>query len=119
LLELLSRNKINVCKPVRDKNKNRHIKIEAAEGFRYGALFTFIPGRHLVFNSAPYNKSMFQLGNLVAGMHSVADNIKQPLQRWTLAFDNVVNEFLRNAHVVLGHREKDLHYLHKLAIQLE
>lgn len=118
-LETLSRNKINVCKPVRNKNKNRYIKITSPEGLRYGALFTFIPGRHLGFNSVPYNKSMLQLGNLVADMHTVADNIKQPIQRWDMGFDNVVNEFLRNAHIVLGHREKDLNYLHKLANQLE
>jgi len=118
MLELMHRNKVNVCKPVRNKNKQRYIKINAPEGLRYGALFDFIPGRHLGFNLGSGTKKLVQLGNLVAEMHTIADNMKQPVQRWTLGFDNVVNEFLANAPIVLGHREKDLKYLHKLGRQV-
>ena len=119
LLEVMHRNKLNVCKPVRAKNKQRYIKINAPEGFRFGALFNFIPGQHLGFNLDQGNQNFVQLGNRVAEMHSIADNMKQPVQRWTMTFDNVVNAFLNNAVVVLGHREKDLKYLRKLARQLE
>lgn len=119
LLEFLSRKKLNVCKPVRAANKKRYLRIKAAEGLRYGALFVFIPGRQLGFNFGPRNKNILQLGNRVAEMHTIADTIKQPIQRWTIGFDNVVTEFLNKAPAVLGHREKDLRYLHKLAAQFE
>ena len=118
MLEVMHRNKLNVCKPVRNENKHRYIKVAAPEGVRYGALFNFIPGQHLGFHLSG-NQKLVQLGNMVAEMHTIADNMKQPAQRWTMDFDNVVNKFLENAPVVLGHREKDLKYLHKLARQLK
>lgn len=118
MLEAMHRNHLNVCKPVRNKAKQRYIKLAAPEGVRYGAMFGFIPGQHLGFNLSG-NQKLVQLGNRVAEMHTIADNMKQPVQRWTIGFDNVVNKFLDNASVVLGHREKDLNYLHKLACRLE
>ena len=117
-LEVMHRNKLNVCKPVRNKNKQRYIKINAPEGLRYGALFNFIPGQHLGFDLSG-NQKLIQLGEMVASMHTIADNMKQPAQRWTIDFDHVVTTFLEKAPIVLGHREKDLKYLHKLAGQLE
>ncbi len=119
MLEVMHRKHLNVCKPVRNKNKQRYIKVTAPEGLRFGALFNFIPGRHLGFKLGSSTKILLQLGIRVAEMHTIADNMKQPVQRWTMGFDNVVNSFLENAPLVLGHREKDLKYLHKLGKQLE
>ena len=119
LLEALRRHKLDVCQPVRSVDKKRYIKVNAPEGRRYGALFVFIPGRQLGFNFGKRNINMVKLGGLVAQMHTLTDNMKQPIARWTLGFDNVVNSFLDQAPIVLGHREKDLRYLHKLANQLE
>ncbi|NNJ97300.1 MAG: phosphotransferase [Gammaproteobacteria bacterium] len=118
-LEIMRRKKLNVCKPVRSSKKQRYIKLSAPEGIRYGALFYFIPGRHLGFNFGARNQNLVQLGDMTASMHSIADDIKQPIQRWTIGFDNAVKEFLDKAPIVLGHREKDLNYLHKIASQLE
>lgn len=118
-LEIARRKKLNVCKPVRAADKHRYIKVIAPEGTRYGVLFDFIPGRHLGFNFGPHNKNLVQLGEVAAQMHHIADSIKQPIQRWTIGFDNVVKPFLENAPDVLGHREKDLAYLAKLAAQLK
>lgn len=118
-LEAMRRNKLNVCKPVRCANKQRYIKLRVPEGLRYGALFDFIPGRNIDFNFGKRQTHMLQLGQMVAEMHGLADRIKQPIQRWTIGFENVVTQFLDTAPTVLGHREKDLNYLHKLASQLE
>lgn len=119
MLEIMHRKQLNVCKPVRNVNKQRYIKVNAPEGTRFGALFSFIPGEHLGFRLGSGNQRLVRLGNLVADMHTITDTIKQPIQRWTIGFDNVVNRFLENAPIVLGHREKDLKYLHKLGKQLE
>ena len=118
-LQALRRKKVNVCKPVVSINKSRYIKVKAPEGQRFGALFDFIPGRHLASDFGPRNRNLLKLGKLVAQMHNATDIIKQPIQRRTIGFDNVVTQFLENATDVLGHREKDLKYLHKLAGQLE
>ena len=45
--------------------------------------------------------------------------MKQPFQRWQMSFDNIIQPFLNDAPLVLGHRQKDLAYLHKLAAQLQ
>jgi len=119
MLEVMRRNKLNVCRPVRNKNKQRYIKIKAPEGIRFAVLFAFIPGQHLGFKIGTGTQELVQLGHRVAEMHTIADNMKQPVQRWTIGFDNVVNSFLENAPLVLGHREKDLKYLQGLASQLE
>ena len=118
-LEVMRRNKLNVCKPVLSANKKRYIKVKAAEGLRYGALFDFIPGKPLAFHFGKRNANMIQLGEMVAGVHTIADKMKQPIQRWVMDFDAIVKPFLNDIPVVLGHREKDIIYLHKLASQLE
>ena len=118
-LEILRRHGLDVCKPVRTADKQRHIRVKTPEGVRYGVLFDFIPGRHLGYNFGPHNKNLVHLGEVAAQMHHVADAIKNPIQRWTIGFDNVVKQFLENAPDVLGHREKDLAYLARLGAQLE
>lgn len=118
-LEIMQRKKLHVCVPVRTVNKSRYIEVKAPEGKRYGTLFHFIPGRQLAYSFGPRNQYLAHLGNMVADMHTIADKIRQPIQRWTIGFDNVVTEFLQQAPIVLGHRERDLAYLRKLATELE
>lgn len=118
-LEALRRRKLNACKPVRSEKKQRYISVDVAEGKRHGALFAFIPGNPLGHNFGKRNNNMFRLGEMVARVHTIADELKQPVQRWTMDFDEIVTKFLDTAPSVLGHREKDLAYLHKLAARLE
>lgn len=118
-LEALHRRKVNVCKPVRSGEKQRYITVKAAEGTRYGALFAFLPGRPLGHNFGKRNNNMHRLGEMVAQVHTIADELRQPIQRWTMDFDAIVTQFLNAAPSVLGHREKDLYYLHKIGAQLE
>lgn len=81
MLEIMHRKQLNVCKPVRNVNKQRYIKVNAPEGTRFGALFSFIPGEHLGFRLGSGNQRLVRLGNLVADMHTITDTIKQPIQR--------------------------------------
>lgn len=118
-LEAVRRNRLNVCKPVTAANKKRYIKVLVPEGIRYGALFSFIPGKPLAYNFGARNGNMRRLGEMLAQVHTVADQMKQPVQRWTMDIDAIVKPFLDNVPVVLGHREKDIAYLGRLASQLE
>ena len=118
-LEAMRRRKLNVCAPVRAVSQQRYIAVETAEGTRYGALFHFIPGNPLGHNFGKRNINMYRLGEMIAQVHSIADELKPPVQRWTMDFNEIVTKFLDAAPAVLGHREKDLAYLHKLAAQLE
>jgi Ser/Thr protein kinase RdoA (MazF antagonist) len=119
LLEVLRRHKINVCNPVRSRDGERYITTKTAEGTRYGALFGFIPGRPLGRNFGKRNANMRRLGEMTAKFHATADAIDPPIQRWTMDFDAIVSPLFKAATSVLGHREKDLVYLRKLAAKLE
>lgn len=118
-LEALQRRKLNICKPVRTGNRQRYIKVKTAEGIRYGALFTFLHGRPLGHNFGKRNTNMHQLGEMMAQVHITADQMKEPVQRWTIDLDEVIEPFFGAAPSVLGHREKDITYLRKIATQLE
>lgn len=118
-LEAMRRRTLNVCNPVRSAGKQRYISVATAEGTRYGALFGFLPGLPLGHNFGKQNVNMHRLGEMVARVHTIADELKQPVQRWTMDFDAIVTQFLDAAPSVLGHREKDLAYLTKLAGRLE
>ena len=118
-LDAMRRRKLNVCRPVQTGKRQKYITVRAAEGMRYGALFAFIPGRPLGHNFGKRNINMFRLGEMVARVHTIADELKQPIQRWTMDFEAIVTPFFDEASSVLGHREKDLVYLRKLASRLE
>ena len=118
-LETLQRHKLNICNPVRTGNRQRYIKIKTSEGVRYGALFTFIHGRPLAHNFGKRNANMFRLGEMLGQVHLTADKMKDPVQRWTIDMDVVIKPFFDAAPSVLGHREKDIAYLRKIATQLE
>lgn len=119
LLEVLTRNKLDVCKPIRADNDKRYISVKTAEGTRYGALFDYIPGRHLGHTSRSRHANLRQLGEMTARMHMIADTIDPPVKRWTMDFGAIVPPFLKAASSVLSHREKDLAYLNRLAVRLE
>lgn len=118
-LEAVCRRKLNVSKPVRSASKQRYISIPTPEGKRYGALFAFIPGHPLAYHYGKRNGNLSRLGEMIAQIHIVSDGLKQPIQRWTMDFDVMVTQFIDAAPSVLGHRDKDLVYLQKLATRLE
>lgn len=118
LLEALHRNRIDVCRPVRTKEQARHIRLRAPEGDRLGALFNFIPGRPLARNFGPRRVHLSELGRMIAQVHTAADRMKRPVQRWVMDFDAMVTPFLDGAPRVLEHRPKDMAYLHRLAGRL-
>jgi len=118
-LEALKRKKISICNPIRTEKKQRYIAVKTAEGIRYGALFGFLAGRPLGHNFGKRNSNINQLGKMIAEVHVCADQMKQPVQRWTMDFDAMITPFFDAAPSVLGHREKDIDYLRKLANRLE
>lgn len=118
-LEAMRRQQLNVVKPVRTATKQRYIKLSAAEGTRFGALFEFISGRPLLHNFGKRHQNLYKLGDMLGRVHSIADGLKQPIQRWHMNFDNITQPFFDAAPLVLGHRPRDLAYLHKLANRLQ
>jgi len=119
LLEVLLKHKVSVCKPIRTAKDQRFISVKTAEGTRYGALFDFIPGRPLGHSKKSRHANLRQLGEMTAKIHTIADTIDPPVKRWTMDYDAIVPPFLKAVSTVLSHREKDIIYLNKLAVELK
>lgn len=118
-LEFLKRQKISAVVPKRNKQNQRYISVETAEGTRYGALFGYVPGRLLGRNAGPRNTNMLRLGELAAQLHNAADRFQPPAQRWTMDFDFLVTQTLTGLSPLFEQRDKDLVYLHRLADHLQ
>jgi Ser/Thr protein kinase RdoA (MazF antagonist) len=118
-LEFLKRRKISAVVPKRNKQNKRYISMKTAEGTRYGALFGYLDGQHVTFSPGKRNINMLRLGELAAQLHDAADQLRPPVQRWTMDFDFLVTETLEGLTTKLAGRDKDLAYLHRLADHLQ
>lgn len=118
-LEFLKRRKVSAVVPKRDKQNQRYITVNTAEGTRYGALFGYLPGRHMTFSPGPRNINMVRLGELAARLHDTADQLRPPAQRWNMSFDCLVTETLEALALRFAQRDKDLTYLQRLADHLQ
>jgi Ser/Thr protein kinase RdoA (MazF antagonist) len=118
-LEFLKRRKVSAVVPKRSKQNRRYISVKTAEGTRYGALFGYLPGRHVTFSPGPRNSNMVRLGELAARLHDAADQFNPPAQRWTMGFDFLVTQTLEGLAPLFVQRAKDLAYLQRLADHLQ
>jgi len=119
LLEHLIKKRLPVCKPLRSKQGARYVNAVCAEGKRQAALFAFIPGRPLAHNFGPRLANLVHLGEITAQIHSASDTIRPSLHRWHMNFDRVLPPFFHNFAEQMPHREKDLHFLHRAAQQMQ
>lgn len=118
-LEFLQRQKVSAVVPKRNKQNQRYVSIETAEGTRHGALFGYLPGLHVTFSPGPRNINMRRLGELAAQLHDAADRLQPPAQRWTMSFDFLVTQTLQGLAPLFETRAKDLAYLQRLADRLQ
>jgi len=118
-LQVLTRRKLRVCKPLPASSGQRYVNAECAEGIRHAAVFDFIPGRPLGHNFGPRNRNMTQLGELLTRIHHSADTISPAIQRWTMDFAAVYTPLFANLGEVLGHRPKDIDFLKTTAQQVK
>jgi Ser/Thr protein kinase RdoA (MazF antagonist) len=118
-LEFLKRRKVSAVLPKRNRQKQRYIEVNTAEGTRYGALFGYLPGKHVTFTPGRRNSNMLRLGELAARLHDAADRFQPPAQRWTMDFDFLVTQTLSGLAPLFAQRQKDLAYLQRLADRLQ
>lgn len=71
LLELLKKNNLSVSFPISDKEDNLIQEINAPEGLRYVALFSFADGIKMSFMD---NDTCFEIGSLLAKIHKITAN---------------------------------------------
>ena len=118
-LEFLKRRKVSAVMPKRNRQNRRYIEVKTAEGTRYGALFGYLPGRHVTFSPGRRHSNMVRLGELAASLHDAADRFSPPAQRWTMDFDFLVTQTLDGLAPLFAQRDRDLVYLQRLADRLQ
>lgn len=87
LLQALKQADVSVSYPVADIAGETIIKLEAAEGERYGVLFSYAPGEVVrLLNET----QLRNLGHEMAGFHIVSSAIKLGHARWRFDFDTTL-----------------------------
>ncbi|PID85810.1 MAG: hypothetical protein CSB13_06160 [Chloroflexi bacterium] len=110
-LHYLKKQGIPVSYPIRRKDGRFLGSVEAPEGKRYFALFSFAPGKPMdIFNE----EQLFTIGAYMAKIHLVSNNYPAPYERQIMDLNFLVERPIARLKRVLGskpHRASDLELL--------
>jgi len=113
LLNYLHRQKVPVSRPIR-RGDGRYLQgVEAPEGRRYAALFSYAPGKVAIDSRKAY-----RYGALAATIHASTDRQSKRHPRFHLDLKHLLEDPLAGMAVQLQHRRHDLDYLHGVATGL-
>ena len=117
LLDFLQQRQIPVAHPLKTKEENLFIEINAPEGKRYAALFPYAPGK---VSLGDLNSSQsFVLGETLAKLHQVAREFRSCSHRQPLTPEYLLDQSLAAIAPFLQHRLQDLKYLVKAIAHLK
>jgi Ser/Thr protein kinase RdoA (MazF antagonist) len=102
------------ARPLAYQGGEPYCKIPAAEGIRYGALFTLCPGEEISYDEAPEETS-HTYGKAVAALHNAFDDFTSPHLRFRKDLHHLYEKPMANIKPFLAHRPKDWEYLVNLA----
>ena len=105
------------ARPLLYQGGEPYCEIQAAEGMRYGALFSLAPGEELSYEKAPAEVS-YTYGKAVAAMHNALEDFSTPHQRFRKDLVHLIDKPLVNIQPFLKHRPADWAYLQQLAEKL-
>ncbi|WP_175561044.1 phosphotransferase [Hydrococcus rivularis] len=109
LLEFLRDRQIPVASPLRTKEGNLSVEIDAPEGKRYAALFHYAPGE-IALGDFNHTQS-FLLGETVAKLHQATKGFRTVAYRQPLDLKHLLDDSLQIIAPFLHHRQQDLKYL--------
>ena len=117
LLDFLQLNQLPVAYPLKTKDGQLSVEIEAPEGKRYGALFSYAPGQVAVgdLNQTQSHK----LGTTLAKIHQTATNFCSNNYRQPLTLEYLLDDSFKAIAPFLKHRPTDLNYLLEVITQLK
>lgn len=117
LLDFLRQRQLPVSYPLRTKHGQLSIELNAPEGHRYAALFTYAPGRVALgdLNLAQSQK----LGETVAQIHKAGMDFHSYSHRQPLTLEYLLDESLEAIAPFIEHRSDDLDYLREAIEQIE
>ncbi len=102
-----------VSTPILQLNGEQLLAVQAPEGVRYAALFTFAPGQPLSQQCTPPNARLF--GHTLAQLHAIADTLAHPLARPPLDLSTLLDRSITALDHVFGQRTADWVWLQQVA----
>ena len=104
---------ISVSVPIRQRDGEWLLTLQAPEGARYAALFTYAPGQPLSQQCTPPNVRAF--GHMLAHMHVLADRLAQLPIRPPLDLETLLDRPLTELDRVFGERAAEWVFLRQVA----
>lgn len=114
VINTLYENGISVAAPVRCNDGGFLKRLNAPEGTRYAVLFQEAKNHP----SDDTVSSTFQLGTMIAKMHTIADQKNFSITREPLDLDNLTEKPLKKLEVFLKNHQEDIEYLKNAARKL-
>jgi Ser/Thr protein kinase RdoA (MazF antagonist) len=104
---------IAVSAPIPQRDGQRLLSIQAPEGVRYAALFTYAPGQPLSQQCTPPNVRAF--GRMLAQVHGLTDRWPQLPARSPLDLESLLDRPLAGLEHVFGERTAEWAFLRQVA----
>lgn len=117
LLDFLRQRHLPIAYPLRTADERLFVPIDAPEGQRYAALFTYAPGQIPVGDLNP--KQSWQLGETLAKVHYTALDFRCNAPRQALTLDYLLDDSFGAIAPFLQERPQDLEYLDGAIAQLK
>jgi Ser/Thr protein kinase RdoA (MazF antagonist) len=114
LVHLASRG-VSVAGPVVDRAGRLSVPVEAPEGIRHAAVFTFADGRSLFWNPEESRHA----GRLLGQIHSASEGFATANERSPLDLEHLVNRSLTLVRPFLERRAEDWGFLVAVAAKLQ
>ncbi|WGV61248.1 homoserine kinase [Brevibacillus brevis] len=116
LLLHLNRQGVPVSVPIADGSGKHVLRLQAAEGNRFGALFTFAAGKEQEMDTEELSE---RFGRAVAELHVKAEGFSTQQAREVWDAKTLIHRPLAIIEPRLRHRKEDLQFLQRLAMELE
>jgi Ser/Thr protein kinase RdoA (MazF antagonist) len=117
LLDFLRQRRLPVSYPLRTKRGQLSIELNAPEGHRYAALFTYAPGRVALGDLNPLQSQ--KLGETVAMIHQAGMGFRSYCHRQPLTLEYLLDDSLEAITPFLSHRSDDLTFLQEVSEQIK
>jgi len=115
-LDFLQKQRIPVAYPLRTRQGELIIELNAPEGRRCAALFIYAPGEIPLGDLS--TTQAFQLGQILGDIHNCSANFRCKHDRFSLNLDYVLDQSIQIITPFLQHRLQDLNYLKRRAKSL-
>ena len=115
LLNILKENGAMVSYPINDKNQQQIQRFQAAEGVRYGVLFSFAKGE---VTYEMNDKQLTLLGREMARLHNITTGLELPFERKEYTIETTLLRPIEVIKPAFSKLSEEYDYLHKTVLEV-